>query len=867
MGMIGAAIRRYHIDAKLGAGGMGTVYRATDTHLNRSVALKILSPGAIANPGRRQRFLQEARAASLLNHPNIVTIFDTGVEEVEGQRLDFIAMELISGRTVESLISGSGLALRDTLEYAIQMADALSAAHAAGIVHRDLKPSNVMVTEQGLVKVLDFGLAKMAESTQPDVDDFGATEPVSFLTEDGIILGTVAYMSPEQAEGKKLDSRSDIFSFGSVLYEMITGRKAFSGDSKVSMLSAVLCKEPPPLDTSLTEFPRDLEVILQRCLRKDPRRRWQSMADLRVALEDVLEVVKNPPAVVVTPLARAAASSRRRWLMPAIAGLVLGAIPAAYLGHRLVHHDPPVYQRLTYRRGDVLSARFAPGGTVIYGAQWDGDPVSLFSVQPGSRESRALGLSKSILLSVNSAGEMAILKGVTENGEPGTLARVPYSGGTPRDILEGVVAADWGPDGETMAVARIVDGRNRIEYPIGRVLVEDQSRPSPSIRISPRGDMVAYFDYDSEVGDYSVVVAGLSQPHKILSRGWRGTSGLAWSPDGKEIWFAGVHGGVDPALNAVDLSGKQRVLAYTAGYAMLLDVDRQGHALLTNTYSRIGIRCVTPGSATEVDLAWLDASWLHDLSSDARSILFLELSYGEGRNSAIYLRRTDGSPAVKLGFGNRPVLSPDGKSVLCVRRNGASSELVILSTGAGEAKTLPGPGFHYESSKWTPDESAEWTPDGRRVLFSASEGGHGVRSYTQDVMGGKPVAITEEGVRATRMSADGSVILITGDKLSIHSTQGKAERALKGYQSGDVLLRWSADGQSILIRHDDADTGNIGLYRLNPVTGVRTELREIKPPEPGAHFLGHLAIAGDGRYYATSYQRDIGILYQVAGIE
>src|SRR5499427_6737099 len=285
--MIGKSLRSYRIEAKLGAGGMGVVYKAVDSRLGRTAAIKILSSGVLNAECERQ-FVQEAKAASSLNHPNIVTIYDIDSQELDGHPIQYIAMEFVAGETLDHAI-GKKQRTRDVLKYAIQIADALAAAHAAGIVHRDLKPSNVMVTEQGVVKILDFGLAKINEASEADAyaeTQHGEGAP---LTEEGTILGTVAYMSPEQADGKPVDSRSDVFSFGSVLYEMTTGQRAFSGGSKLSSLSAVLYKDPRPASQAAADIPPELDRIIARCLRKDPDRRWQTMADVKVALEELRE--------------------------------------------------------------------------------------------------------------------------------------------------------------------------------------------------------------------------------------------------------------------------------------------------------------------------------------------------------------------------------------------------------------------------------------------------------------------------------------------------------------------------------------------------------------------------------------------------
>jgi len=281
--VIGKTISHYRILEKLGGGGMGEVYKAEDTKLGRTVALKVLPPERVADPNRRRRFVQEARAASALNHPNIITIYD--IDEAEG--IHFIAMEYVAGKTLDRLIARHGLRVNEALKYAVQMAAALAKAHAAGIVHRDLKPTNVMVTDDGLVKVLDFGLAKLTEAAPTsDAETAVTREPT---TEEGTIVGTVGYMSPEQAEGKPVDARSDIFSFGSVLYEMLTGQRAFQGETKASTIAAILREEPKPISDVVQGLPREVERVVKRCLRKDPAHRFQHMDDLKVALEELKE--------------------------------------------------------------------------------------------------------------------------------------------------------------------------------------------------------------------------------------------------------------------------------------------------------------------------------------------------------------------------------------------------------------------------------------------------------------------------------------------------------------------------------------------------------------------------------------------------
>ena len=304
--MIGQTLDHYRIESKLGEGGMGVVYSARDTHLHRTVAIKVLPHDKLSDVGRKERFVREARAASALNHPNIVTIHD--IRSQDGA--DFIVMERIEGKTLDQLMARNGLRLAQTLKYTVQIADALACAHSAGIVHRDLKPSNVMVTDEGQVKVLDFGLAKLLEPADPSPD--AITQTAHTMTEEGAVVGTTAYMSPEQAEGRKLDARSDIFSFGSMVYEMVTGRRPFRGETRISTITKIVSEDPTPPTQLTASLPAELERIILRCLRKEPARRYQTMADLRVALEDVQEEAsrKGERMKRLQP--------RRRWIWPAV---------------------------------------------------------------------------------------------------------------------------------------------------------------------------------------------------------------------------------------------------------------------------------------------------------------------------------------------------------------------------------------------------------------------------------------------------------------------------------------------------------------------------------------------------------------------
>lgn len=855
--MIGETLRHYRIETKLGAGGMGVVYRALDTHLDRPVAIKVLPASAVGNAERRARFGQEAKSASALSHRNIITIYDIDTGDIDGQPVDFIAMEYVPGKTLDKLIGRKGMRLTEALRCAIQIADGLAAAHGAGIIHRDLKPANVIVNDLGEVKILDFGLAKLNSLEKPDV--FAPTQSVHLdavlRTEAGTIIGTVAYMSPEQAEGHKVDERSDIFSFGAVLYEMITGRRAFSGDSKLSTLASVLHKEPAPLSLSGDGVPREVSRIIARCLRKDPQRRWQSMADVKVALEDVLQELDSGGVELSAGAGGAHSRGFPRfvWLGLIVLSLALGV----YVGSRALKSPKPTFQRLSYRRGDVPAARFSPDGqTVLFSAQWGNEPLSLFSMRPGSRESRPLDLPEGRVLSISSVGEMAILLGTHL---PATLARVPLSGGAPREILENVNDADWSPDGSRMAVSRTVGQRNRIEYPIGTVLYESGGRPPLCVRVSPKGDRIAFFEYDTGLGDFAVTLLDLHGQKRILSRGWQAQGGLDWAPGGDEIWFGGTKGGGDPAIRGVKLNGQERMVAETPAWIVLDDIARDGRVLISVVDSRVGIASLAAGAKQERDLSWFDASLVYDISADGKTILFVEISDGKARNKAIYIRKTDGSAAIRLGEGNRPALSPDGKWVACILSAGLQTTLTLLPTRAGEARPISTAGMHYER--------VEWFPDGKHILFTGNEPDKPSRTFMQDIEGGKPVPVTPEGRVAARVSPDQkSVTSMAGGKLSLLPLTGGDPKTIGDLGPGESVIRWSGDGRYLYLR-ELVEPSFLKISRLDVVTGRKELWRELKTPDPVGVQILQVVMTPDGASYAYSFQRDITTLYLAEGLK
>src|SRR5438552_1686137 len=572
----GTKLGPYEIVAPLGAGGMGEVYRARDTRLGREVAIKVLPGSFSKDPDRLRRFEQEARAASQLNHPDIVTVHDFGTYE----DAPYAVQELLEGETLRERLRTGALPASKAVEYGIQVARGLAAAHEKGIVHRDLKPENLFLISDDRLKILDFGLAKLAAAEGPAAEQNGLPAATQ-ATAAGIVMGTLGYMSPEQARGQTVDGRTDIFALGAILYEMLSGASAFKRGSSADTMSAILKEDPPELPSD-SKVPPALDRIVRRCLEKQPNQRFQDASDVAFALEAL--------SGTATHLVDAAVQTRPSplWtqrLVPALA-LVAAIAIGALADRRLFRSEgpQPKFTAVTFRRGTVFKARFSPdGNSIYYAAAWDGNPIDVYVAGRDDPGARSLGVSGDPLLAVSRKGDLAILthaQYLYQSSYVGTLARLPPGGGSPRELLENVREADFAPDGETLAVVRAERGKNVLEYPVGHVLYETPGWIS-YMRISPDGNRVAFLDHNlisDDRGDVAVV--DRNGKTTVLSHDWEGEGGLAWSPACKEVWFTATTSGSRLASLAVTLNGKERRVLAIPGGMTVLDMARDGRALV-----------------------------------------------------------------------------------------------------------------------------------------------------------------------------------------------------------------------------------------------------------------------------------------------
>ncbi len=869
---VGRTVSHYEILEKIGGGGMGVVYKARDLRLGRIAALKFL-PTHHDGEEARQRFLYEAQAGSSLDHPNICTVYEideTGDGEI------FFAMAYCEGETLREKIQRGPLRIAEVIDYTIQISAGLARAHAQGVIHRDIKPANLIVNRDGQVKIVDFGVAKLANEAR--------------LTRSGRTVGTAAYMSPEQILGESIDYRTDIWSLGVVLYEMVTGRPPF-GTDEGSVTHGILHRTPKPLTEVRPETPVELARIVAKAMAKDPADRYQHVDEIPVDLRALQRSSSGRLAATGTTLVaiprvvpeagepRPSVARRFRlpWKQLSRAAALTAVIGLAFLTGLAVTRQTdlaffpsreevvPTFKLLTYERGLIQRARFAPDGqTFLFGASWNGAPFRLFLTRPGSLLSSPIELPPADLLAVSSTGELAISLDHSManfyNFGIGTLARAPLLGGGARRLQERVLEADWTPDGSQLA---LVTGDDRLEFPMGQVL-HRASGPISRLRFSRDGKRIAFIEHPPVDWSGSVSVVEL-ETGKVttLSKGWSTLRGLAWSPSGDEIWITGSRDW-NTTLSAVDLEGHERTLLPIPVDIALLDVSPDGRALLARQDASDLTAVVLPGEARERDLSWLSRSFPVDISDDGKTLLFSHRGEGSGPSTSVYLRDLDGTSAIRLGEGRPQAISPDGQWVASLVY-GLPTRLLLLPVGTGQARSFDLPLRVF---------AAGWFPDGGRLALTALEPGKPLRCWVFDPARGAPRAITPEGfgcaVIKTPVSPDGKHVVAWNDEsAALFSVAGGPPREIP-YERGEWFIRWDAEGKALftVLRSADSQSALLSkVYRVDVTTGERQRWRDIRSADPAGLNIQRVVLTPDGQTCVYAATRTLSRLFLAEGLK
>ena len=850
----GAKLGPYELATSIGAGGMGEVYRAHDQRLGRDVAVKIIPVSFASDASRVRRFEQEARAAASLNHPNILAVYDIGTHD----QCPYIVSELLEGQTLRERLRGGPLPIRKVVDYALQIARGLAAAHDRGIVHRDLKPDNIFITNDGRVKILDFGLAKL---TRPETGIDDQTKTVQ--SEPGTVLGTVGYMSPEQVRGKETDARSDLFSFGTVLYEMVSGKRAFKGDSAADVFSAILKEEPPDLTQSNQNVFPALDRLVRHCLEKNPAERFQSAHDLAFNLEALTGISKVSGEMAVP------SAEKRSWLLPVVAAvLALALVAAFFVGRSIRTLSKPEFHQVTFRSGTVLRARFAnDGSSLLYSASWEGKPTELFTARYGGVESRSLA-AETIVIAISSKNQAAVLLNPKIVGvgsicmAEGTLALLPIEGGSPRPLLQHVVYADWTPDGSELAVIRAPEKGTRelrnsvLQFPPDKTIYTPVRGWLSDVRFSPDGKYLAFEEHVPFGDDGKLVVIDRTGKRIAESPHYDSINSLAWSPN-QEVWFTATPGENSRALQAMDLRGRTREVYRAPGDLTIHDIAANGRVLLTADNSRLLLMGGVADSPDK-DLSWLGWSLAADISEDGSSVLFSESGAAVGGTSVALVREMDRSPAVVLGDGLPTALSPDGNWVAALDYH-EPANVVLLPTGVGKPKQLTSNGWEYTRGMY-------WMPNSTTLLVNAIQPSKNSRVFSLDVSNGEMRPVLPEGIRGGWPSPDGKLLLgLDGQTPKTYSMGGGGVvGVLPNLGSDDQIDRWAADGKSLFIWNY---TTMCRLDRLDIASGKRAPLFTISPPDrTGIVGFNFCRTSKDGTAHTYSAYRLLTDLFVVNGL-
>jgi len=849
----GTKLGPYEIVSPLGAGGMGEVYRSRDPRLKREVAIKVLPQAFSLDADRLRRFEQEALATAALNHPNILAVFDIGT--IEGS--PYVVSELLEGETLRERLRSGSIAVRKALDYALQIAHGLAAAHEKGIIHRDLKPENLFVTKDGRVKILDFGLAKL---TQDEPGTHTSLPTATLGTEAGVVMGTAGYMSPEQARGVELDPRSDIFSFGAILYEMLSGKRAFHGDTAADTMSAILKEDPPDLNETNRNVSPALERVVQHCLEKNPEQRFHSARDVAFDLENLSNQSGTGSRL------RAVTDQRKSyWKQAAGALIILLALAGTYYAAR--NNAPvltPHFHQLTFQRGTIYGAKFAPDGqSIVYSAAWNGAPKEqVYTTRTDALMSRPIDLLDSEVLSISFKGEMALRQKSDNRIIPkGMLSVVPLTGGAPRELLGDVLQASWSRDGESLAVVHFVGPECRLEYPVGKTIYATSTGDISDVAVSPDGKRIAFFDHPN-AGDTRgyVAVVDLSGKATRLTKEWSDLTGLAWSRPGDEIWFTGSDAGINSALYAVNLSGQLRDLLHIPGRLRVFDISKEGQVLIANEATRQEVYGHRMGQDRDVDLSWFDWTLGRSLSADGQWAVLEEDGEGGGPDYTVFLRKTDGSPAIRLGSGMGLDISPDDKWVASTSVK-QPAPTVLLPAGAGQPITLADSQLFHTSN-------LRFLPDGKGLILVATEKGKAPRTYTLMLDGSAPKPFGPEGFRGTLVSPDSNYVLgrKDGAPWMVPFAGNQTPQPLSFVRADEAVAGWTANSKSIYV--GDVSSRPVKVYVADLKTGQRRLHHQHAPGDlAGVAGVGSGRITLDGNFYLYTVGRTLSYLYVVEGLK
>ncbi len=844
----GVLADRYRIERELGQGGMATVYLAQDLRHERRVAIKVLRPELAAVIGA-ERFLREIKTIATLQHPHILGLIDSG--EVSGSA--WYVMPFVEGeRLRDRLRREKQLPIADAIRLATEVASALDYAHRHGVIHRDIKPENILLHD-GSALVADFGIALAVSSAGG-----------SRMTETGMSLGTPHYMSPEQAMGEReITARSDVYALGCVTYEMLTGDPPFTASTAQAIIAKVMTEKPASIRRQRERVPQEVEDAVLTALEKLPADRFATAAEFSAALKGGGAGSAGVRSVPGRPEARASRTPRVALAAGALALLALGLLAGRWLWGRDTPAGVTFLQR-SFRDEAIYNARFAPDGrTIVYSSAAETSAPDVFVIRPDYPAPTPLGLTGTHLLSVSSRGELAVLvraEFLRHRLFQGTLARVPLGGGAPREVLDSVREGDWSPDGTELAIIHDVGGRDRLEFPVGKVLYEASGYLSDP-RVSPDGRHVAFAEHPFRWDDRGTVkIVDRAGKPTAVTPGYPAIEGMAWRPGGDEVLFSAYDSSAGYVVRGLTLGGRLRVAVTGAGLLTVHDVSRSGQVLLTRDDTPFRLRLRGPHASRELDVSWLDVSLGPKLSRDGSLLAFTNGGADAGVNYDVMLRATTaGGQAARLGEGEAAAFSPDGKWLLASVPS-TPPRLVLYPTRTGAERPIPiGP---FESIG-----SADWFPDGRSILFCGNRVGEASRCYVQPLAGGTARAVTPPGTSAGYVSPDGAEVVAFGPSLGhrLYPVSGGSGtgKEIPGLSFADQIVRWSPDGRALIVGRTTSAT----MDRVDLATGRRQPLVTLGTEPPGGRWrLTFFAVADDPRVYAYVAAAYLSEIFTVDGV-